>query len=61
MMFFTSGGHRGSMPGLFVFAVIFTVLMLDGKWAILLSLAKTAVYTGACVVGYYHSETGDPF
>lgn len=49
------------MPGLFVFAVIFTVLMLDGKWAILLSLAKTAVYTGARVVGYYHSETGDPF
>ena len=31
VMFFTSGGYRGGMPAFFVFAIIFTVLMLKKK------------------------------
>ena len=36
MMFFTSGGHRSGMPSIFLLAVIFTVLMIKGKAALLI-------------------------
>ncbi len=35
MMFFTSGGHRSGMPSIFLLAVLFTVLMIKGRAALL--------------------------
>ena len=34
IMFFTAGGYRSGMPSFFVFAVAFTILMLEGRKAI---------------------------
>ena len=40
MLFFTSGGYKSGMPSMFIFAVLFTMLMLDGKTALLVSFAE---------------------
>src|SRR5699024_5173369 len=54
MMFFTSGGHRSGMPSIFLLAVIFTVLMIKGKAALLISLLEIVEYSAVCVFAYYH-------
>ena len=54
MQFFASGGYKGGMPSLFIFAVLFTVLMLEGKAALLVSLAEIAEYTAICIFGYWN-------
>ena len=56
MMFFTSGGHRSGMPSTFLLAVLFTVLMIKGKAALLISLLEIAEYSAVCVFAYYHPE-----
>ena len=43
-MFFTSGGYRGGMPAFFVFAIIFTVLMLEKRRALIVSLLEILLY-----------------
>lgn len=53
MLFFSSGGYHSGMPAFFVFAVAFTIFMLEGKPAILFSLAEILLYIGICVVAYY--------
>lgn len=40
VMFFTSGGYHGGMPAFFVFAIIFTVLMLKKIRALIVSLLE---------------------
>lgn len=52
MLFFTSGGYKGGTPALFIFAVLFTTLMLEGKWAILVSFAEIAEYVIIAVIAY---------
>ena len=44
VMFFTSGGYRGGMPAFFVFAIIFTVLMLEKRRALIVSLLEILLY-----------------
>ena len=56
-MFFTGGGYNSGMPVFFVFAVTFTVFMLEGKKAVLFSLAELFLYTAICLVAYYYPET----
>ena len=40
VMFFNSGGYHGGMPAFFVFAIIFTVLMLEKIRALIVSLLE---------------------
>ena len=47
VMFFTSGGYQGGMPLFFVFAVIFTILMLEKCLAILVSITEVLLYLSA--------------
>lgn len=54
MMFFTSGGHRSGMPSVFLLAVMFTVLMLKGRAAILISVLEIAEYSAVCIATYYY-------
>lgn len=54
MQFFASGGYKGGMPSLFVFAVLFTVLMLKGKPALFVSLAEIAEYIGISIFAYFN-------
>lgn len=55
-MFFTSGGYKSGMPSLFIFAVMFTVLMLSGKKALIVSAAEIFEYITVCIIGYKKPE-----
>lgn len=52
VLFFTSGAYKGGTPSLFVFAVLFTVLMLEGKKAVLVSLAEIVEYIAISIIAY---------
>ncbi len=56
IMFFTSGGHRSGMPSVFIFAVMFTILMLKGRVALLVSLLEIVEYSAVCILAYLHPE-----
>ncbi len=56
VLFFASGGHRSGMPSVFLFAVIFTVLMLEGRRAITIPIIEILVYSMTCVIAYRHPE-----
>lgn len=59
-MFFTSGGHNSGMPSVFLFAVVFTILMLKGRAAIIVSLLEIAEYAAVFVFAYYHPPIRNP-
>ena len=52
-MFFSAGGYHSGMPSFFIFAVIFTIFMLEGRAAALMALLELLIYTGICVYAYY--------
>jgi hypothetical protein len=52
VMFFTAGGYHSGMPVFFVFAVVFTVFMLQGRLAFLMTVLELLVYTGVCLYAY---------
>ena len=56
MLFFASGGYKSGMPSMFIFAVLFTVLMLDGIKALLVSLAEISEYIAVSVIGYLNPQ-----
>jgi len=55
-LYFSSGGYHSGMPSFFVFAVVFTIFMLEGKMAVIFSVAETALYISICLVAYYRPE-----
>lgn len=61
MLFFTSGGYHSGMPAFFVFAVVFTIFMLEGKKAVLFSVAELLIYITICLIAYYRPETVNEF
>jgi signal transduction histidine kinase/HPt (histidine-containing phosphotransfer) domain-containing protein len=56
VMFFSAGGYHSGMPVFFVFAVVFTVFMLDGKAAFYLALLELLVYAGICLYAFKRPE-----
>ncbi|MDR0451414.1 MAG: response regulator, partial [Treponema sp.] len=52
VLFFAAGGYHSGMPAFFVFAVAFTVFMLDGKPALFMALLELLVYTGICLYAF---------
>ncbi len=56
ILFFTSGGYHDGMPSFFVFAVVFTIFMLEGKRAIILSTIEILLYASLCIVAYHNPE-----
>lgn len=61
VMFFTSGGYHGGMPAFFVFAIIFTVLMLEKRRALIVSVLELLLYLGLCLIAYQFPDTVTPF
>ena len=61
VLFFSAGGYHSGMPTFFVFAVAFTVFMLEGKKAIFFSLVELMLYTVICLVAYNYPETVNAF
>ena len=49
------------MPAFFVFAIIFTVLMLEKRRALIVSLLEILLYMGLCLVAYHFPDTVTPF
>lgn len=57
VLFFTSGGYHGGMPSFFVFAVLFTVFMLEGKKMIVMAVIEMLVYIGICLAAYVYPQS----
>ncbi len=57
MLFFGNGGYRSGMPSFFVFAVLFTVFMIDGVKAIVTAILELVLYAGICFYAYYNPES----
>lgn len=56
-LFFETGGYRGGTPSFFIFAIIFTAIMLE-RWERAAALATLFVlYVGCCLVAYFYPET----
>ena len=56
VMFFTAGGYYSGMPSFFVFAVAFTILMLEGKKAIVMSIVEILLYLAICIIAFRYPE-----
>ena len=57
IMFFTSGGYHSGMPSFFVFALVFTAMMLSG-WGRLIAIAvEFVIYVGACLIAWLRPDT----
>ena len=56
VMFFTAGGYHSGMPSFFVFAVAFTILMLEGKKAIVMSVLEVLLYLAICIIAFRYPE-----
>lgn len=56
-MFFAAGGYRSGMPSFFVFAVVFTIFMLDPPGVFFATAFEIAVYIGLCVIAWLRPET----
>ena len=63
VMFFAAGGYRSGMPSFFIFAILFTVFMLEGRERIPAVALEMALYVGVCLAALrwpeavYHFET----
>ena len=56
ILFFQSGGYKSGVPAVFIFAVLFTVLMLEEKKAIIISILELIEYAGICIIAYLYPE-----
>jgi len=52
VIFFLAGAYSGAMPYFFVFAVVFTVFMLEDRKALLFVLLELFVYIAICIHAY---------
>lgn len=57
LIFFVGGGYRGAMPCFFIFAVVFTAFMLEGKKALGMAAVELLIYTGLCIFAYFYPDT----
>lgn len=57
IIFFIGGGIDSAMPYYFIFAILFTVFMLDGKKALFIAAAELMVYTGLIVFAWNYPST----
>ncbi len=56
-LFFVSGGYHGGMPTFFVFAILFTILMLDKEYSIIVAPLEFVIYITVCIIAYIYPET----
>jgi signal transduction histidine kinase len=56
-IFFSSGGYHSGMPAWFIFAILFTAIMMDGTRMYLLSAAEILVYSAICIIAYIYPES----
>ena len=60
-LFFTAGGLYSGMPSFFIFAVVFTAYMLDGKQMIFMTLLELLLYVSICIYAYMYPSSVHAF
>ncbi len=55
-MFFTGGGYHGGITAFFVFAVVFTTCMIEGKTMFVMVILELLIYTSLCVIDYLYLD-----
>ena len=58
--YFNNGGYYGTIPYFFIFALVFTAFMLEGKKAFVMVGVEMTLYIGICLYSYFFF-TPDPF
>ncbi len=61
ILFFINGGYYGGIPSFFIFAILFTVLMLDKEYARIVAPLELVLYIGLCIFAYHNPETVTSF
>ncbi len=56
LMFFTGGGYYGGITSFFVFAVVFTTCMIDGKAMFFMVAMELFIYTFICIIDYLYLD-----
>lgn len=54
LLFLKAGGYKGGLPFYFVFAVVFTIFMLEGRKALVIASTELIYYTALCMYAYYN-------
>ena len=52
VFFFMTGAYFGTLPYFFIFAIVFTVFMLEGATALIVAAVELLVYAGICLYAY---------
>ena len=60
LMFFGAGGIHSGMPAFFVFAAVFTSLMLVGRRRVIVIALLLTLYLGICLYNFYYPESVRP-
>ena len=53
LFFFSNGGYYGAIPYFFIFALVFTAFMLEGKIAFFMVGVELLLYVSLCVYAYF--------
>jgi DNA-binding winged helix-turn-helix (wHTH) protein len=56
-LFYTGGGYQSGMPGFFIFAIVFTARMLEGKTRTVFIIVEMVLYIGSCIIAYLFPDT----
>lgn len=56
-LFFKSGGYKGGMISFYMFGILFTVFMLEGKAMFLASITEMIVYIATILIAYKNPDT----
>ena len=57
VLFFSSGGYKGGMPCFFIFAIIYTTIMLEKHERRGALVIEFVLYVGCCIIAYFYPET----
>lgn len=56
-LFFHMGGYHGGIPTFLIFAPVFTIFLLEGRPAILVTALEIALYTGLYLFAYINPDS----
>lgn len=55
-LFFKSGGYKGGMVSFYIFGILFTVFMLEGKVMFFTSFMEMVVYIATIMIAYQNPQ-----
>ena len=57
VFFFTAGGYHSGMPSFYIFALVFTAMMIEGKKRFIFTTAEMILYVLTCIIAYIYPES----